>query len=135
MGVRLYSIPTAKLWHKISASFEGKLHNRYFFVRNRGLWMEKHFSFAERMKWYLTQGGFKNTLVQFLRLIFTLMTAPFWIWTAALRGKPLARLVYQFVSWIAVWHHWMSRYGACPAWILKASRRVESWRKVSCRTH
>lgn len=132
-GVRLYSIPQAKLWHKISASFEGKLHNRYFFVRNRGLWMEKHFPFSQRMKWYLTQGGVKNTFMQCLRFIFTILTFWIWIWIAPLRGKALARLVYQAVSWLAVWHYWMGRYGSCPEWILKASRRVENWRKASCR--
>lgn len=130
MGIRFYSIPDAKLWHKISASFDGKLHNRYFFVRNRGLWLEKHFSTYQRLKWYLTEGGLKKTFLQWLRFIFTFLTLPLWIWTSSKRTKNTSRLIYQVVGWTAVWHHWLGRYGECPLWVLKASKLIEAWRKA-----
>jgi GT2 family glycosyltransferase len=135
MGVRFYSIPEAKLWHKISASFEGKLHNLYFFVRNRGLWMKKHFTLYERMKWYFMEGGFKKSIIRLLRVGIALATLPLWIWSSSLRASNGARLVTEGVLVTALAHHLMGRYGTCPDWVLKASRLVEKWRKISCRAH
>ncbi len=38
----IWTVPNAKIWHKVSASFTGgKIHSQYFWWRNRLLWMEK----------------------------------------------------------------------------------------------
>ncbi|GBF80945.1 glycosyltransferase family 2 protein [Aphanothece sacrum] len=45
LGYQSLIVPSAKVWHKISASFvggAGKFHQQYFMERNRLLWMEKH---------------------------------------------------------------------------------------------
>jgi GT2 family glycosyltransferase len=47
-GFPLYSVPRAKVWHKISASFKGRPHNAYFIFRNRRLWVDRQFSGSER---------------------------------------------------------------------------------------
>lgn len=132
MGVRFYSIPEAKLWHKISASFEGKLHNYYYCERNRGLWMKKHFSFMERLKWYFLRGRFKKNIVNFLKSILYIVSLPLWICSRARRAKVFSYLVTRFVGVIAVCHHLMGRYGPGPLWVLKANKQVEAWRKISC---
>ncbi|HSX04495.1 MAG TPA: glycosyltransferase family 2 protein [Rhabdochlamydiaceae bacterium] len=49
-------VPKAKLWHKISTSFEGGNHGpiwQYFYWRNRLLFLEKHLSPKKRFKFYL----------------------------------------------------------------------------------
>ena len=44
-GFDVQLCPSAKLWHKVSASFTGgKPHTTYFWWRNRLLWMEKNLS-------------------------------------------------------------------------------------------
>lgn len=47
-GIRLYSVPRARVWHKVSASFSGQAHNAYFTFRNRRLWIERQFAGVER---------------------------------------------------------------------------------------
>lgn len=47
-GIRLYSVPGARVWHKVSASFSGEAHNAYFVFRNRRLWIERQFAGTER---------------------------------------------------------------------------------------
>jgi GT2 family glycosyltransferase len=54
-GFRSLFVPQAKVWHKISASFEGG--NRgpmwhYFYSKNRLLFLKKHYSKEQRLSFY-----------------------------------------------------------------------------------
>ncbi|AGY59715.1 glycosyltransferase family 2 protein [Gloeobacter kilaueensis] len=53
-GFEVLFVPTARVWHKISTSFGGSFTplSRYFWWRNRLLWMEKNLPFAERFSIY-----------------------------------------------------------------------------------
>ena len=54
-GFAVRTCPSAKLWHKVSASFTGgKPHAAYFVWRNRLLWIERNFSGSRRIL-YLTK--------------------------------------------------------------------------------
>jgi GT2 family glycosyltransferase len=41
-GYEIWTVPKAHIFHKISASFEGKDHSHYFWWRNRLLYLHKH---------------------------------------------------------------------------------------------
>lgn len=49
-GYKIYSIPAAKIWHKVSASFGGEEAplRRYYLVRNNMLWAKRNLSLSER---------------------------------------------------------------------------------------
>jgi GT2 family glycosyltransferase len=50
LGFPLFSVPTAQIWHKISASFKSRPHNTYFIFRNRRLWLDRQFPENERKR-------------------------------------------------------------------------------------
>ncbi len=53
-GFLVKTCPSAKLWHKVSASFVGgKPHSTYFWWRNRLLWIERNCSFKSTLSLYL----------------------------------------------------------------------------------
>lgn len=57
-GFECLFVPQAKLWHKISMSFEGRNQGplwHYYYSRNRLLFAKHHFSRSERLNFYLTQ--------------------------------------------------------------------------------
>ncbi len=51
-GFQIISYPSAKIWHKVSASFTGKTHSTYFWWRNRLLWIERNCSFKHLLSVY-----------------------------------------------------------------------------------
>jgi GT2 family glycosyltransferase len=53
-GLKSYLVPEAKIWHKISRSFERAGYSRYtyFLTRNKLLWAENNLSFAKRLLLY-----------------------------------------------------------------------------------
>lgn len=50
-GYRMRLCPEAKLFHKVSASFQGKAHHKYFSWRNRLLFIERNFSGKKRRQY------------------------------------------------------------------------------------
>ena len=52
-GFQIISYPSAKIWHKVSASFKGKTHSTYFWWRNRLLWIERNCSFRHLLSIYI----------------------------------------------------------------------------------
>ena len=54
-GFEVWTVPKAKIWHKVSASFTGGTpHMEYFWWRSRLLWIERNCPFPERKKLYQT---------------------------------------------------------------------------------
>lgn len=54
-GYKCLFVPQAKVWHKISTSFEGGHRGalwEYFYARNRLLFLERHYSLKERVRFY-----------------------------------------------------------------------------------
>lgn len=54
-GFAVMTCPDAKIWHKGSASFQGKPHSTYFWWRNRLLWIRRNCSREERITLYRRQ--------------------------------------------------------------------------------
>lgn len=53
-GFQIITYPSAKIWHKVSASFTvGKTHSTYFWWRNRLLWIERNCSLKQILSIYL----------------------------------------------------------------------------------
>lgn len=55
-GYQSLFVPKAKLWHKISASFEGGSHGplwQYYYWRNRLLFFKKHLGWKKRISFFL----------------------------------------------------------------------------------
>jgi len=66
---------TAKLWHKISASFTGgKPHAAYFLWRNRLLWIERNFSSKQKMFYFVRLLGGKYPAFFFSKQLRTLQS-------------------------------------------------------------
>ncbi|MDP2432802.1 MAG: glycosyltransferase family 2 protein [Pseudomonadota bacterium] len=53
-GYKIYYVPTAKLWHKVSASLDGDDSPiaRYFNARNQLLWSRRHLGWLDRLRVY-----------------------------------------------------------------------------------
>lgn len=57
-GYRILYVPEAKVWHKISQSFEGGNRGpqwQYYYHRNRLLFLKRNFSVSRRLRFYLTR--------------------------------------------------------------------------------
>jgi GT2 family glycosyltransferase len=70
-GYRCLFIPEAKVWHKISRSFEGGNRGplwQYYFFRNRLLFMKRNIPLAKRLRFYFTY--FPKELKQILFTLF-----------------------------------------------------------------
>lgn len=52
-GFKVMSCPDAKVWHKSGASMANRAFQKYFFHRNRLLWIERNFSGAKRWRYLL----------------------------------------------------------------------------------
>ena len=66
-GFKMRLCPEAKLFHKVSASFQGKAHHAYFSWRNRLLFIEKNFSGKARRK-YMKQILFREAIIKYKHL-------------------------------------------------------------------
>jgi GT2 family glycosyltransferase len=136
-GYRCLLIPSAQVWHRVSASFgdrRGPLYE-YFWIRNRLLWAELQLPFRQRTAvWADTLGAL------FLPWAIILV-----VWHA-MRGRYSARQVYwevsikgkELVSWLrnpgeravsrarrrGVWDYLTRRFGDCPAWVRTARRQA-----------
>lgn len=104
-GFSTLSCPTAKLWHKVSASFVGgKPHSTYFWWRNRLLWIERNCSLKEKWSLY-----FRVLIPEIFRMLKRAL--PF-------RQKNLKnRAALQGVR-----DYFFRRFGNGPAWIYKKDR-------------
>lgn len=120
-GYECYYIPTAKIWHKVSASFGGSSSpiSEYFIARNRLLWARKHLGLLLKIKLYLQYSHMlwtrifprfvlANTPVSFLKRYF---------WSFASWLKALKRNFYlpsnqAFMR--GVMDYFFRRLGNCP---------------------
>lgn len=94
-----FFIPQAKVWHKISRSFEGGNRGplwQYYYFRNRLLFLRRHLSFFKRLQFYFTR--FSRELFQILYHSFAPHTS--------LPQKQQNRAALR-----GIMHHFILRYG------------------------
>ena len=80
-GFEIWTVPTAKIWHKISASFSGgKPHMHYYWWRNRLLWINRNLSKKEKRELYLSlllKEMYKTTKRYYVQTLLFFITRPF----------------------------------------------------------
>lgn len=117
MGYRIFYVPEAKLWHKVSASFGGVQSplQLYFYSRNVLLWAERHLPRSEY--WSLL----RKTIADALRIggernaTTSALQRTYWAFTSALRrlrrggSDPAGR-----ARFLGVRDYLLRRFGDCP---------------------
>ena len=76
-GFECLFVPQAKLWHKISISFEGRNQGplwHYYYSRNRLLFAKHHFSRSERLRFYLRQ--LPKEIKDICKILFSSQASP-----------------------------------------------------------
>lgn len=121
LGHKCIVANSAKLWHKVSASFGGSdspLVN-YFITRNKLLWAKKHLPQSDRISLH------KNSLRMLLRIMFPHFTWPktdaAWgkklLWTLSTWVKTLRRNIHNptnRASLMGLRDYYLGRFGNCP---------------------
>jgi GT2 family glycosyltransferase len=108
-GFECLFIPTAIVWHKVSASFSGGvggLLQQYFMSRNRLLWMERNLSIADRVRIY------RKIIFPELKSYIRSYLSP---------KSDSNRRAQSKVNLIAYRDYFFRRFGDCPKWIRSAS--------------
>jgi GT2 family glycosyltransferase len=98
-------VPTALVWHKVSASFNGGaggLLQQYFMSRNRLLWMERNLKLADRLKIYR-----KIIFPEFKSYICSILSPK----------SDSKRRTESKVNLIAYRDYLFRSFGDCPDWI------------------
>lgn len=108
-GFEVWTAPKAKVWHKVSSSFQGgKPHMHYYWWRSRLLFVARNFTPRERRRLYrrvLLPDIFKALRHSLLRLPSALV---------ATRRPKLKRTLAGLTG---IYHYLRRRFGPCPAWI------------------
>ena len=120
IGLSTYTDKEAKLWHKISASFQGKHHQHYYWWRNRLLWMEKHIHKEQRKKLY------KKVLFKEILRIFKLWQLRklhyfFGFFFSSLKKQQKRKeiILSQKASLQGIRDYFLRKFGQGPKWLTK----------------
>ncbi len=112
-GWKSYSIPTAKVWHHVSASFVGgKPHSTYFFHRNRLLWLEKHC--RKKIPKILSVSLFRYIKLYCLKSLHVLYGRIFGA-DSALQHERLAKLCLYRAALCGLFDYTRRRFGSSPS--------------------
>ncbi|MBF2067327.1 MAG: glycosyltransferase family 2 protein [Calothrix sp. C42_A2020_038] len=104
-GFECLFVPSAHVWHKVSASFNGGgmgLLYRYFIHRNRLLWIERNIPLSEKIRIYP-----KVILPEFISYLRVYISP---------KTNPKARIEHK-VNLVAFRDYIFRRFGDSPAWI------------------
>jgi len=118
-GFQIYSIPSALVYHKISASFKGTTHSSYFLSRNRLFWIKRNFPLPLRIKFYLKKEipAYLKMIIKFpLRVLFL----PILYFTYQKSYQHNLDRIFECIAInIGITHYFMNRFGNCPSYIIK----------------
>lgn len=119
-GLSNYTVPDAKIWHKISASFNGESPLwKYYMTRNQLLWAKRHLPSSQY------HAVIKKTLREFLPIInFTDITwkQRYWVLTTWLKQFKLRfQDPFYLAQLYGIFHYFIHRFGACP---LKTQKKL-----------
>ena len=119
-GFEIYSIGSAIVWHKISASFKSKPHTQYYWWRNRFLWMEKNLTKEERKKIYRKKiypeifHHFKNLQLKKLQYLFGSLFSSY-----EKQRKREEKILSYKACLQGVRDYFLKRFGPGPTWLVK----------------
>lgn len=112
-GFEVWTVPEARVWHKVSASFTGgKPHTHYFWWRSRLLWIERNCSKEEKKRiyrkviWPELWKGFRHWAVKSLVQ---------WVAPNEERKRKIAR---DRAGWQGALDYWRGRFGGAPEWVI-----------------
>lgn len=117
-GFEIISYPSAKIWHKVSASFKGKTHNTYFWWRNRFLWIERNCAFNQLLSIYirvLIPEIFQLLKIYLLKSIQFICFKHFY--TKAEQEKKRIKLLIYKAALKGIKDYLLRRFGPGPDWI------------------
>lgn len=111
-GIEVWTVPKAKVWHKISASFTGgKPHTHYFWWRSRLLWIQRNCSEKEKKRIYrklIIPELAKNMRHYLLRSLQNRLRPNQKAKEKALRCK---------AALAGAWHYFQGHFGNGPKWL------------------
>ncbi len=126
-GCEIWTVPKAKIWHKISASFSGKPHLQYYWWRNRLLWLEKNYLKKDLYTLYqkilLKEifHSYKICTLKEIQYFFFKLFAPKQ-WSVKRREKLLrARASCKGIS-----DYFFRRFGIGPSWLSEKNEREKN---------
>ena len=136
-GFTVKTCLSAKLWHKVSASFTSKAHSTYFWWRNRLYWIERNCTPSEKKE--LFQNVLRKEIFHLWK-IKTIKTFEIFMLTRLLGKKPPFQKVEKLHKYRAAWQgiqdNAKGRFGQGPSWIYtkhsELSSKYDSW--VKCET-
>ena len=128
-GIESYLVPTAKVWHKISASFGGNNSPlmQYFYTRNTLLWAERYLAFDDYVK----------ILWKILKNITDVeRELPFKFWQIGRIAHMLSALTKHLLGYnskayvrpcfLGLWDYALRRFGPCSQEVTVLNRRMKS---------
>ena len=120
-GFDIWFVPQAKLWHKMHKSFpKGKELAKYFYWRNRLLWIEKNCSKKE--KFFLFVKILFPQIIKLYKLKFLKSFQLFFL-TMTKKKKKIARTREKFLSYsfscLGVKDYFFHRFGKPPLFFTK----------------
>jgi GT2 family glycosyltransferase len=128
-GFEIWTVPSAKIWHKVSASFTGKPHLQYYWWRNRLLWIERNCSKKELFALYKNlllkeiTHTFKIRFLKELQYIFLRL------FTQKSLEKKREKLLRHRASCRGILDYFFRRFGIGPLWLTKKTSPQKSFSK------
>lgn len=118
-GFSTMSIPQAKIWHKVSASFVGgKPHSTYFWWRNRLLWIERNCAGWQKWGLFLRVVILETFLLWKLTLLKTVQLKLLqWFRPKDDLNKRKERILKYRAALQGIKDYVLRRFGNGPAWI------------------
>ena len=117
-GFTVKTCLSAKLWHKVSASFTSKAHSTYFWWRNRLYWIERNCTPSEKKE--LFQNVLRKEIFHLWK-IKTIKTFELFIITRLLGKRPPLQKAEKLHKYRAAWQgiqdNAKGRFGQGPSWI------------------
>lgn len=116
-GYMLYSVPSVKIWHKISASFQSPPHNAYFIFRNRRLWVERQFKDEDRSRVMHSMVIPDERRVRYKYLLRSVQRLIYRSLGLKLPDVAAQKLQFAKAALAGISDYKAGRFGNCPAWI------------------
>ena len=117
-GFEILAVSQAKVWHKISSSFTGKVHTHYYWWRNRLFFISRNFTINEKILLYFGVIGkeifhecnlfFLKSLQFFLLKIFS---------PKKLSEKRKIRLLQYKAGFYGIIDYFFQKFGQGPSWL------------------